>query len=255
MYMKKNFSTALIVLLFFSLACDDDDTKDPSSAPAKALDQYGATLVNIEQLTNELEFVAREALTGTFTSFLTCSNVQTSIDGADKIYTIIFSGGACADNRKRSGQLRVAVNQGSLDVMIQTTTLVRDAHSIEGIFSFQPVTQDQKAFTKLVALNGKWTEDGRTITFTANKQYAWVQGRQTPAPDDDRLEVVSGDYFINISALGLCEAAIQTPLQIYGECAARLHMPVSGKVTLETLQNTNTVSFGDGGCASSPTQE
>lgn len=253
--MKKNFPAALIALLFFILACNDDDAKDSSSLPAKALDQYGATLVNIEQLTNEMEFVAREALTGTFTSFLACSNVQTTIDGADKVYTITFPGGACADNRKRSGQLRVAVNQGSPDVMIQTTTLVRDAHSLEGIFSFQPVTQDQKVFTKLVALNGKWTEDGRAITFTANKQYSWLQGRQTPAVDDDRLEVVSGDYFITIPAQGLCEATIQTPLQIHGECAARLHIPVSGKVTLETLQKTNTVSFGDGGCASSPTQE
>lgn len=255
MYMKKNYPAVFIALLFLCLACNDDDTGDPSSLPAKALDQYGNTLVNIEQLTNEMEFIAREALTGTFTSFLTCANVQTTIDGADKIYTITFSGVACADKRKRSGELRVAVNQGSLEVMIQTTTLVRDAHSLEGIFSFQPVTQDQKMFTKLVALNGKWTEDGRTITFTANKQYSWLQGRQTPAPDDDRLEVVSGDYFITIPALGLCEAEVKTPLRIHGECAARLYLPVSGTVTLETLQDTNTVSFGDGGCASAPTQE
>lgn len=256
MYMKKNYSAALIALLFLSLACnDDDDTRDPSSLPARALDQYGGALVNIEQLTNEMEFISREALTGTFTAFPACSNIQTTIDGADKVYTITFSGGACADNRKRSGQLRVAVNQGTLEVMIQTTTLVRDAHSLEGIFSFQPVTQDQKAYTKLVVLNGKWTEDGRAITFTANKQYSWLQGRQTPAPDDDRLEVVSGDYFITIPAVGLCEAEIKTPLQIHGECTARLHLPVSGKVTLETLQDTNTVSFGDGACASAPTQE
>lgn len=251
--MRKLFPLVLIVCL----ACGESKESDPRpSDPLHALDTYGKALARIEQLTNELEYFSRLARAGAPELLSSCATVDTRTEDAFTIYKLSFTNTACTDGKVRDGELEIAINPETLDVIIQSIGWKTDGVYAEGIYSFQPVTEASIDYTKLTTIAGKIIlEDEDWISFSTTKQYKWREGESTSAANDDVLEIASGEYSFSVKNSGLCQLEIEAPLQVTYACAERSLLPVSGKVLVETLQETTHVTFGNGECASVPTQE
>lgn len=239
-------------MLLVCLACSDFKDNDPSP---DSLDAYGKTLARIEQFTNELESVSRAVRAGAPERFAPCASVTTHTEDAFTVYTFDFNNTACADGKVRDGDLTVAINPETLEVIIQSIGVFINDVKVEGVYAFQQVVEDGITYTKLASNAARMTQGSDWFSFTTKKYYRWLEGETTGTVNDDVIEISSGEYFFSIKDSGLCQLEIATPLQVNYSCPQRGLLPVSGKVVVETLQETTYVNFGNGECNDLPTQK
>lgn len=251
---KRNY--LLIVALLTCIACTETKDNDITPEPGHTLDHFGKALVQVEQFTNELEFISRASLAGKPELFGECATIVTGTDGGFTTYDVTFNNTACTDGKVRGGVLLIAVNPENLNVIIQTTSLVTDGTKLEGVYSFTPLTENALNYTRLVVNGGKITAaSGNWLSFTTTKKYQWKEGAGTTETGDDVWEVSSGEYFMTLQDHGLCQLEIELPLRIQYNCDQRELLPVSGRVLVESLQTTTHVNFGNGQCTGVPTQQ
>lgn len=252
-----NFMKKLLALLLLAcVACSKDSEPSPSPEPLHALESSGKSLAQIEMITNELEFISRSSLAGVPSVLTSCASVSTDTDGAFTVYTLDFNDRACTDGKVRSGDMQIAVNPGTLDVIIQSLGLFIDGIKVEGIYTFQPVTKGGVDYTRLLCTSTKITyPNGDRVSFSATKLYKWNAGKNTTTVDDDVLEIHSDDYFQLLTNEGIFESEITTPPVISYACNERDLLPVSGTVIITSSRGTTQVNFGDGQCTGVSTQE
>lgn len=246
----------LTVALLACIACTETKDNDVIPEPDHALDHFGKALVQVEQFTNELEFISRASLAGKPELFGACATIVTGTDGGFTTYDVAFTNTTCADDKVRDGVLLIAVNPENQNVIIQTTSLITDGIKFEGVYLFTPVTENAVNYTGLVVNGGKITAaSGNWFSFTSTKKYQWKEGTGTAEIQDDVLEISSGEYFMTLQDHGLCQLEIESPLRIHYSCDQRELLPVSGRVMVESLQTTTHVNFGNGQCTGIPTQQ
>jgi hypothetical protein len=252
----KNLTPLLLILC---LACAEpngpEPTPSPSSEPIHALNEFGKALLEIEQLTNELEFISRAARTGEPKLFIGCASVSTSTDGDFTIYTIDFNHTQCIDGKVRDGDMQIAVNGETQDVIIQSFELLIDDSKVQGTYTFHPVVEEGIDYIKMLSTAARITRGDDWHSFTTTKYYRWKEGEHTTNVNDDVLEIASGEYFFNLKNSGICQLEIETPLLVSYTCTQRNLLPVSGTVAVDALSEITHVNFGNGQCTGSPTQE
>lgn len=157
--------------------------------------------------------------------------------------------------RIRDGELEVAVNPETLDIIIQTTSLVIDGVKVEGVYSFQRITENAIPYIALTVNGGKMTKAAEWFTFTTTKKYFWKEGEATPGSEDDIFEVVSGEYFLTLKDNGLGMLELENPLLVKYGCGERSLLPVSVTVSVDLAAGATMVDFGDGQCDTARTQQ
>lgn len=251
--MKKLFPLVLIACL----ACSESNEPSPSQQPTDGLDQFGKALAQIERTTNELEFIGRSARIGIPEAFAACASVSTTMEDGYTVYRLDFSETECADGKVRDGDLQIAVNPETHDVIIQSIGFFVDDLKIEGIYTLQPIVEEGVGYTKFLSTAAKITntKNGDWISFTTSKYFRWKEGEETATINDDVIEITSGEYFLSVRNSGLCMLEIETPLELRYACNTRNWLPVSGDVRTETVREITRVDFGNGECSATPTQQ
>ncbi|MDB5014921.1 MAG: hypothetical protein JWQ25_3123, partial [Daejeonella sp.] len=121
----KIVSTSLLALfLLINLSCKKIASYQPTAEEIAAEDDrgLGSTLLSVEGLTNEMEFIARQLPNiPESTSFLNCASITSTTIAEGKKYELTFnSGNTCTDGTVRSGKLIITYQTPTGNILITT---------------------------------------------------------------------------------------------------------------------------------------
>ncbi|KAA3436913.1 hypothetical protein [Rufibacter hautae] len=254
-------SLAFLAFTLFTFSCSEDNPEQPQPQPqpGKVLDEWGQSMLQIEQIATEMELLAR----GTYangSNFLACSQVQNELDPDGLETTFTFSGSTCVDGKTRSGTISMFTsNKTNLEGVIFLDDFKVNGTTLEGAFAFQMVQVPGKAAAlRLVSSNAQVIPaTGKSFSYSFNRVTHLKEGAGTmDDSSDDVVELYDADYSC-LKQDGAFQASLLSPVILKKSCAAPANTrPVQGKVLIKmTTGQQSTLNFGDGTCASQPYAE
>ncbi|WP_157593171.1 hypothetical protein [Rufibacter tibetensis] len=250
----------LIALAFFTFACSEDGHEQPQPQPGKAVNEWGQSMLQIEQIAIEMEQIAR----GTYPNgsrFLACSSVQNEATPEGLETTFTFSGTSpCVDGKTRSGKIIMFTsNNTNLERIIYLDNYLVNGTRLEGAFAFQLIQVPGKASViRMVSSNAQVVPTtGGSYRYSLNRVTHLKEGAGTPNDtSDDVVEIYEGEYSC-FKHNGAFEASLVTPVVVKKTCNAADNLkPVQGKIQMEmTTGQKSILNFGNGTCAAQPFAE
>lgn len=256
----KILSTSLIAFfLLINLSCKKIHNDEPTTEELAAEEDrgLGSTILSVEGLTNEMEFIARELPNiPERSSFLNCASIaSTTINGGKKYELAFNSGNTCTDNTIRSGKLIITYQTQTGDVLITTDNYVLSNFKIAGTYLFQPIVEQGKDLLKLTVANGQLTTTtGEFVKFNVMHKSEFKEGKATTNTfNDDVLETVSASYHLEIKnsnpVNSQYDAVSTSPYTLKYSCAEKFR-PRAGKIKFQRVVGTDWyILLGSGGCS------
>ncbi|WP_210486044.1 hypothetical protein [Rufibacter aurantiacus] len=252
-------SLAFLALALFTFSCSEDNPEQPQPQPGKAIDEWGQSMLQIEQIASEVELLAR----GTHangSNFLSCSQVQNETDPDGLETTFTFSGSTCVDGKTRTGKISMFTsNKTNLEGVIFLDDYKVNGTTLEGAFAFQVIQVSGKAAAlRLVSSNAQVIPaSGKSFNYSFNRVTHLKEGAGSVYDySDDVVELYDAEYSC-LKQDGAFQASLLAPVLLKRSCAAPANMrPVQGKVLIQmTTGQKSTLNFGDGTCAAQPSAE
>lgn len=220
-------------------------------------DMYAAnSVLSIEAILNELEFIVRHASDQqTELSFLSCASInrQNTPDG-QKIEIAFHATNTCSDKTNRSGKLLISY-KATGDIFVSTDEYKIGEMQVSGNYVFQPGTFQQKAIWKLVVTDGLFTiSTGDYYRFNVERITYFKQGDSTPDSSDDVFETLDAYYDLQLKSqqvVTLVQAESEIPYIQKHSCPDKFR-PRSGKIRFERVTGSERfILLGNGNCEDS----
>jgi len=256
----KIFSTTLLsLLLLISLSCKKTENYQatPEEIAADLDASLASTILSVEGLSNEMEFLARQlTLNPTANNFISCGNITSQNITDGKRFEINFNlTSTCDDNSFRSGKLIVTYQTATGNILITPENYVIAQYKVTGNYLFQPIVEQAKDLLKLTVTNGKLTNaDDDYVKFNVEHKTNFKEGKGTNDNfTDDVLETVSASYRLEVknkaAAVQTYEASSASPYILKYSCTEKFR-PRSGKIKFQhTIGIDRYILFGTGNCS------
>ncbi len=250
-------TTLAIVLLITGASCKKsaDFTETPEQAEARADVNAASAILRVETFVNELEFIARQmAVEQPPTSFLNCASItKTDIPDGKKVEIAFSAVNTCSDNTTRSGKLSITYQTATGNIFITSHNYTVGGLLVSGNYSFQPITEQQKSFLKLVVPDGKLTNAyGEYISFNMERKNEFKAGSGTTDTNDDIFETSGASYDVELKQGGtatLIDASSHSAYTVKYSCAEK-YLPHNGKVKFKRANgNERYLVWGTGNCS------
>lgn len=206
--MSKPFKIIVLVFFYLSvLSCEKKvdpkkDVEDPTKVGANV-----SALLSVEQISNEIEFIARNVAIKSATypnagSFLGCASITRSNPSAEEeLIEINFNAGTvCTDAKRRSGKVVILLKKSNADTFVSAENYKVNEVELNGqyVLSYlgNEVVKNRASF---IIPTGRLKVGQTTIVFNLSKTSTMIAGGDTQDILDDVLEHKLSDYFLNIS--------------------------------------------------------
>jgi hypothetical protein len=252
--MKINrFLIALLALL--ATSCKDEFREQEMSAADQA-DMFAATsIMNVETLLNDLEFMVRNAPQWQSNSnYNNCAMLASFATAEGQRIDIDFGNGStCFDNTQRSGKISLYYHAQSGNTVAIMSNYIIGGVKMQGTYSFQAETIQGKNYLRLLVPDGQLNaQNGDYIHFNMDRRTTLKEGEGTAATNDDVLETTVTNCDFELKG-GTLLTAVQShstvPLAVRYSCTDRFR-PRGGRTAFQRVTGTPKIlDFGKGGCS------
>jgi hypothetical protein len=266
-------AAASLATIIFSCKKGNQTETTNDNGKTYTLDVKATSILDVETVTNEMEFIARNVPRNTTQypnagSFLACATITRATNPNGQEITITFAPGTvCSDGKTRSGKLVIGYNPTNYDTMIWPDNYKVNNLEIKGNYSVSYPSIQNLNNVNLIVLNGALVKDAQNgVDFSLSKKSTMKVGNTTTDVADDVFEYTDASYMLTAKANNQTTYVKGTGLvaaQVKYGCTNK-YMPLSGRVKVEysatgtstnpndPLTGTSYLTFGTGTCGDKP---
>ncbi|MFD2164586.1 hypothetical protein ACFSJU_19425 [Paradesertivirga mongoliensis] len=271
---KHTLSLLFTASMLLSSSCSDNDPAVPIDEITIEDIQLSTSVIRVERLINECEFIARSFKTAypNQPGILTGATITSGLTEEGKTkYDIVFANITGPDNKKRNGKLTVVFEnaiENGVEISGKHLHVRSDEeeslYTVEGVkfkgsLVYSNIARRENALNNIVdhlnAQSSLYIPNEEEIRFSSRRKSKWMEGSATTDLGDDVFEITGQDYSLAIvkAETKFALAETQAPLTLKYACAQSLFIPIKGATTVAHVGGkTRYLFFGEGHCTDKP---